>query len=111
MPRQEAGEARSGRAGGWFTREEIERSREPSAGGIQQRRRENVSFLETRYLLAKVFRIGAVRIVAEGREVIAIVDGIDNAQSVFLGKDMVEPRRSEIIPNDLQGVVERLRNP
>ncbi len=67
-------------------------------------------FLDARHLLAQSFGIGAVRIVAEGREVIAIVDGVDGVQSILLGKHVIEPERSKVIANRLQRSVERFRN-
>src|SRR5665213_3362767 len=69
-----------------------------------------MSLLQAQHLLAKVFGVGAVCVRAEGREVVAVVNGIDNAQGIFRRKDMVQPRRSKIIANDLQGIVEGFRN-
>src|SRR5665213_2452016 len=69
-----------------------------------------MSLLDAHHLLAKVFGVGAVCVRAEGREVVAVVDGIDNAQGIYRRKDVVQPRRSKIIANDLKRIVEGLRN-
>ena len=83
---EEAGDGCGGSAGCGFTGEEISGARVADARGVEQVGREDVSFFEAEDLLAQRENVGAVGVGGGGGEVVAIVDGVDGGERIFLAR-------------------------
>ena len=67
-------------------------------------------FFDAGHLLAQALDVGAVGVGAGGREIGAVVDGINRAQRIARGEDVIQPERSEIVANGLQRIIEGFGN-
>src|SRR5207249_8226138 len=79
--------------------------------GVDERRREDVRFLNRGNLGAEGNKVRAKRIERSGSEVLAVVDGVDGGSSIPRREDMVESSGTEILTNRLQGTTENFGNP
>src|SRR5579863_7709836 len=68
---------------------------------VEQCRRKDVGLLNAQDLLPEAFQVRAEKVGAGRRHVGAVINGVDNAEGIFLGKDMVEPRCSKVVPDRL----------
>ncbi len=85
-PARKSGNGGGGSAGCRLTAEEIAGARVADASGVEQARREDVGFFEAEDLFAERERVGAVGIGGSGGEVVAVVDGVDGGERIFLAR-------------------------
>src|SRR5579864_8290296 len=107
-PCQETGQTGCGSTRCGFASEEVTGPRKARPGGVEQVGGKNMSFFDARHLLAEALHVRAVQIGAGGREVGAVVDCVNRAQRIRGREYAIQARRSEVVPNGLQRIVERL---
>ncbi len=110
MANEEARDTRGGSSGSRLPKEKIPGAGEADACGVQDGRRENVSFFEAEDLFPKIQDIGAIRVERSGGHVAAIVRGVNSGEGVPLRKNVIDASGTEILSYGLQGAAENLRN-
>lgn len=103
---EETGFAGCGSAGSGFTREEVGGAGKTDTGGVEKVWREDVGLFDAGDLFAEGFGVGTEEVSAGGSEIGAIVDGVDDVESVFFREDVIEARGAEVIANGLERIIE-----
>src|SRR6266550_2433338 len=109
LPRMEPA---AGHGGSWPSDSTIEiesAARESESRLVEKVGGKDVSFTQARHLLSQENVDQAERI-GRGRMGFAVICGVDARERIFVGKDLVEPRRTKILPDVLPGICVRFGN-